>query len=97
MNNMADGFYAQSVVFIHPPFRGCVPVDVTVGGQPVCQLNALEGVRAQRRQGVPDGSSAFHTGLGLRISLLMPALRKVLRKLIEGDAPLVQTHRNGYC
>jgi hypothetical protein len=30
----AGGFYAQGIAFTHPPFRGCVPVDVTVAGQP---------------------------------------------------------------
>lgn len=29
----AGGFYAQGFAFTHPPFRGCVPLDVTVGGQ----------------------------------------------------------------
>jgi Ni,Fe-hydrogenase III small subunit len=28
----AGGFYAQGIAFTHPPFRGCVPVDVTVAG-----------------------------------------------------------------
>ena len=27
----AGGFYAQGFAFTHPPFRGCVPLDVTVG------------------------------------------------------------------
>jgi hypothetical protein len=27
------GFYAQGFAFTRPPFRGCVPLDVTVGGQ----------------------------------------------------------------
>lgn len=27
------GFYPQGFAFTHPPFRGCVPLDVTVGGQ----------------------------------------------------------------
>ena len=27
----AGGFYAQGIAFTHPPFRGCVPVGVTVG------------------------------------------------------------------
>jgi len=29
----AGGFYAQGFAFTRPPFRGCVPLDVTVGGQ----------------------------------------------------------------
>jgi hypothetical protein len=29
----AGGFYAQGFAFTGPPYRGCVPVDVTVGGQ----------------------------------------------------------------
>jgi hypothetical protein len=28
----AGGFYAQGFAFTRPPFRGCVPLDVTVGG-----------------------------------------------------------------
>jgi hypothetical protein len=27
------GFFAQGLAFIRPPFRGCVPLDVTIGGQ----------------------------------------------------------------
>jgi hypothetical protein len=29
----AGGFYAQGFAFIHPPFRGCVPLDVSTPGQ----------------------------------------------------------------
>jgi hypothetical protein len=29
----AGGFFAQGFAFTHPPFRGCVPLDVTAGGQ----------------------------------------------------------------
>ena len=29
----AGGFYAQGFAFTRPPFRGCVPLEVTVGGQ----------------------------------------------------------------
>ena len=29
----AGGFYAQGFAFTRPPFRGCVPLDVTVGGR----------------------------------------------------------------
>jgi len=29
----AGGFYAQGFAFTHPPFRGCVPLDVSVGGE----------------------------------------------------------------
>jgi hypothetical protein len=29
----AGGFYAQGFAFTRPPFRGCVPLDVTAGGQ----------------------------------------------------------------
>jgi hypothetical protein len=29
----AGGFFAQGFAFTRPPFRGCVPIDVTVGGQ----------------------------------------------------------------
>jgi hypothetical protein len=29
----AGGFYAQGFAFTHPPFRGCVPLDVITGGQ----------------------------------------------------------------
>ena len=29
----AGGFYAQGFAFTRPPFRGCVPLDVTVAGQ----------------------------------------------------------------
>ena len=29
----AGGFYAQGFAFTRPPFRGCVPLDVTVRGQ----------------------------------------------------------------
>jgi len=29
----AGGFYAQGFAFTRAPFRGCVPLDVTVGGQ----------------------------------------------------------------
>ena len=29
----AGGFFAQGFAFTRPPFRGCVPLDVTVGGQ----------------------------------------------------------------
>jgi len=29
----AGGFFAQGFTFTGPPFRGCVPLDVTVGGQ----------------------------------------------------------------
>jgi hypothetical protein len=28
-----QGFFVQGFAFTHPPFRGCVPLDVTVGGQ----------------------------------------------------------------
>ena len=27
------GFFAQGFAFTRPPFRGCVPLDVTIGGQ----------------------------------------------------------------
>jgi hypothetical protein len=30
----AGGFFAQNFAFTHRPFRGCVPLDVTAGGQP---------------------------------------------------------------
>jgi hypothetical protein len=30
----AGGFFAQGFAFTRPPFRGCVPLDVTTGGQP---------------------------------------------------------------
>jgi hypothetical protein len=33
----AGGFYAQGFAFTRPPFRGCVPLDVAVGGQPRIQ------------------------------------------------------------
>jgi hypothetical protein len=29
----AGGFFAQGFAFTHPPFRGCVPLDVTADGQ----------------------------------------------------------------
>jgi hypothetical protein len=29
----AGGFFAQGFAFTRPPFRGCVPLDVTIGGQ----------------------------------------------------------------
>ena len=29
----AGGFYAQGFAFTRPPFHGCVPLDVTFGGQ----------------------------------------------------------------
>jgi hypothetical protein len=29
----AGGFFAQGFAFTRPPFRGCVPLEVTVGGQ----------------------------------------------------------------
>ena len=28
----AGGFFAQGFAFTRPPFRGCVPLDVTIGG-----------------------------------------------------------------
>jgi hypothetical protein len=28
----AGGFFAQGFAFTHRPFRGCVPLEVTVGG-----------------------------------------------------------------
>jgi hypothetical protein len=31
--SQAGGFYAQGFAFIHPPFRGCVPLDVSTPGQ----------------------------------------------------------------
>jgi hypothetical protein len=29
----AGGFFAQGLAFTGPPYRGCVPLDVTAGGQ----------------------------------------------------------------
>lgn len=28
------GFFAQGFAFTHPPVRGCVPLDVTIGNRP---------------------------------------------------------------
>jgi hypothetical protein len=33
----AGGFYAQGFAFTRPPFRGCVPLDVTVQAQAQAQ------------------------------------------------------------
>jgi hypothetical protein len=40
----AGGFYAQGFAFTRPPFRSCVPLDVTVGGQaPIRHVSLFAG------------------------------------------------------
>lgn len=59
------GFFAQGFAFTRPPFRGCVPLDLTVSGQArgpsrhaVAVRRPLRGLRAARRR--EDRSSRSH-------------------------------------
>ena len=57
----AGGFYAQGIAFTHPPFRGCVPVDVTVAGPgpstPPCLCSPATAHRAVMLAGRPPPNS----------------------------------------
>ena len=50
----AGGFFAQGFAFTRPPFRGCVPLDVTAGGQ--AQVRQYSPAEHVRRPAVPAES-----------------------------------------